>query len=223
MREQRGRERREKYLECSDECVCLCDNFFKQYSRQRSKKAREKWRLWNYFKKIWQWNSKQLAQGTFLWNQKGSEQDISRFEKLFPLAQAPPHSVWMAGYAEHSVALQRERTAACKTVQMNFRCTYQGLSSESLNHAVQKKKIMQHWHLNISEDELVKAIKHINTALTFAKRAISWIQNHPVMPPCTERRRQNRLLSLWCTGNRAVHAGITARTPKHEESYSRYF
>lgn len=55
----------------------------------------------------------------------------------------------------------------------------------------------------------------------FAKRAISWIQNHPVMPSCAERGRQHHLISPPATGNRAVHAG---KQLEHQSMWkSQYF
>lgn len=75
-------------------------------------------------------------------------------------------------------------------------------------------EIMQYWHPDSPVDEFVKVTKHINTALTLANRATFWAQNHPVMPPCAERGHPHKLISLWDTGKRAVHAGKKGQSAK---------
>lgn len=95
-----------------------------------------------------------------------------------------------AGHVGHTVASQRVKATAhwknCHTFQNIRYCKV--VPSVTLNHALQNKhaavtfKQSREWICEGTD------FKHINAAWMLATRAISCVQNHPVMPPCAREK-----------------------------------
>lgn len=157
------------------------------------------------------------APGSFLWNQKeGTWQQLVWQETSFCWSRPRrTPSEWQVS--------ARSRSRSCSR-----RCgfTY-GVGHSMLEHFVYisvlkpnpafcvfkpcSTEIMQ----TIQRMELCRLNNQAHQySLMLAIRAISRVQNHPVLPPCAERGRHHQLLSPWDTGKRAGHAGGIGKSAK---------